>query len=110
MTINNQKVIAVLKQLEKAGFEANIVGGAVRDMILGIEPHDWDITTNATPEQTKQVFENTFDSGIEFGTITAIVDEEEFEITTYRKDGIYTDNRKPDQVTFTRFDYKCNGM
>ncbi len=114
----SQKAKKVLEALEASGYEAYIVGGAVRDIVLGKEPHDWDITTNATPEQTKKVFKKTIDSGIEFGTVTAVVDDEEFEITTYRTDGNYSDNRKPDKITFAttieedlkRRDFTINAM
>lgn len=97
-----ENVLTILKTLNSAGYEAYIVGGAVRDYIMGKEPHDYDITTNATPEETKAVFGHTIDTGIKHGTVTALIDGEGYEITTYRVDGTYTDGRHPDSVTFTK--------
>ena len=94
-----KQIIAVLKG---AGFEAYAVGGCVRDSILGRHPEDWDITTSATPMQTKELFERTFDTGIEHGTVTVLLGGEGFEVTTYRIDGKYEDSRHPKEVTFTR--------
>ena len=92
----------ILEQLHKNGHEAYIVGGCVRDMILGIEPYDYDITTSAEPEEVKTVFSRTIDTGIEHGTVTVMMDGEGYEITTYRIDGKYLDNRRPDSVVFTK--------
>lgn len=94
-------VYKILEKIEEAGFEAYIVGGAVRDFYLGIEPHDWDITTNATPEQVKNIFKKTIDTGLQHGTVTAMINGEGYEITTYRIDGEYEDNRRPSSVEFT---------
>ena len=79
-------------------------GGCVRDMLMGIEPHDIDITTNATPDEVKAVFADfhTLDIGIKHGTVTVINDSEPIEITTYRKESTYSDGRRPDAVTFSR--------
>ena len=90
--------------LENAGFECYAVGGCVRDSLLGKEPNDWDITTIALPEETKKVFTGykVIETGIKHGTITVLVDDEPLEITTYRIDGEYLDNRHPNGVTFTR--------
>lgn len=90
--------------LEDAGHEAYVVGGCVRDLYMGIEPHDYDITTSATPEAVKDVFrgERIVDTGIRHGTVTLVVEDGTIEITTYRMDGIYSDGRRPDSVTFTR--------
>ena len=95
-----KQVKQVLKTLNDNGYEGYIVGGAVRDYLMGNEPHDWDITTNATPEQTKACFAKTIDTGIKHGTVTAMLDGEGYEITTYRVDGNYSDGRHPDEVTF----------
>lgn len=97
---NVKKIIDILN---KNNFEAFIVGGCVRDSIIGLIPHDWDICTNAKPEEIKKCFEffNTFDSGIKHGTISIVIDGEVYEVTTYRIDGTYSDNRRPDSITFT---------
>lgn len=94
-------VKAVMRKLNENGYEAYIVGGAVRDMILRVTPHDFDITTNALPKQTKALFEKTIDTGIKHGTVTAMINHEGYEITTYRIDGDYSDGRHPDSVEFT---------
>ena len=77
----------VIEGLEAAGYEAYIVGGCVRDSILGREPGDWDITTSARPEQVKEIFRRTVDTGIEHGTVTVMMGKEGYEVTTYRIDG-----------------------
>lgn len=97
-----KRVKEILDQLHKSNHEAYIVGGCVRDMILGIEPHDYDITTSAEPMEVKAIFDRTIDTGIEHGTVTVMMGEESFEVTTYRLDGDYTDHRRPDRVDFTK--------
>lgn len=97
-----EKVNMIIGTLQAHGHEAYAVGGCVRDSILGREPDDWDITTSATPLETKALFKKTFDTGIEHGTITVLLDKEAFEVTTYRVDGTYEDSRHPKEVTFTR--------
>lgn len=97
-----EKVNQIIHTLQQNGFEAYAVGGCVRDSILGRVPDDWDITTSATPLETKALFSRTFDTGIEHGTITVLLDKEAFEVTTYRVDGKYEDSRHPSEVTFTR--------
>ena len=92
----------ILDTMHKAGFEAYIVGGCVRDALLGRTPEDWDITTNALPQDTKKLFKRTIDTGIEHGTVTVMMGKEGYEVTTYRIDGIYEDGRHPKEVTFTR--------
>ncbi|MBO6242059.1 MAG: CCA tRNA nucleotidyltransferase [Butyrivibrio sp.] len=92
----------ILDRLHRAGYEAYAVGGCVRDSILGRVPGDWDITTNALPEDTKKLFKRTIDTGIEHGTVTVMVDKEGYEVTTYRIDGKYEDSRHPSEVTFTK--------
>ena len=98
-----QNANLIIHRLQNAGFEAFAVGGCVRDSLLGLTPHDWDICTSAKPEQIKACFEdfNTIDIGIKHGTVAIIVDKEPFEVTTYRVDGEYRDNRHPESVTFT---------
>lgn len=97
---SNVKVI--LDCIHEAGEEAYIVGGCVRDLLLGMEPNDWDITTSALPEKVKSLFVRTIDTGLEHGTVTVMMDKEGYEVTTYRVDGEYEDHRRPDQVAFTR--------
>ena len=92
----------ILDTMHKAGFEAYVVGGCVRDALLSREPGDWDITTNALPEDIKKLFKRTVDTGIEHGTVTVLMDKEGYEVTTYRIDGKYEDNRHPSEVTFTK--------
>lgn len=91
----------LLDTLQNGGYEAYIVGGCVRDSILGRIPQDWDITTSALPEQTKALFSHTFDTGIQHGTITVVHNHTNYEITTYRIDGAYDDARHPNAVSFT---------
>lgn len=103
MTINlPEKVNRIIHTLQSHGYEAYAVGGCVRDSILNRVPDDWDITTSATPLETKALFPKTFDTGIEHGTITVLIDKDAFEVTTYRVDGKYEDSRHPSEVTFTR--------
>lgn len=97
-----EKVSYIIHTLQEHGYEAYAVGGCVRDSILGRIPDDWDITTSATPFETKQLFPRTFDTGIEHGTITVMIEKDGFEVTTYRVDGKYEDSRHPKEVTFTR--------
>ncbi|MCI2001235.1 MAG: CCA tRNA nucleotidyltransferase [Clostridia bacterium] len=91
----------IIKNLEKHGYEGYIVGGCVRDCIMGIEPHDWDITTSASPMEVKSIFPHTFDSGIKHGTVTVLMGNTNYEVTTYRVDGKYADCRHPVEVKFT---------
>lgn len=93
-----------IRMLEKSGYQAGLVGGCVRDMLMGIPPHDFDITTNATPEKMKFVFqkERVIETGIKHGTLTVIIDGTPLEITTFRIDGEYKDSRHPESVTFSR--------
>ena len=98
------KVEYILSALESAGYRADIVGGSVRDFLLGKEPGDYDITTSALPEEVEEVFakERTVDTGIKHGTVTLVLDGIPYEITTYRFDGEYNDSRHPSSVSFTR--------
>ncbi len=96
------KVNTIIETLQSHGYEAYAVGGCVRDSFLGRQPEDWDITTSATPRETKKLFAKTFDTGIEHGTVTVLLGKEGFEVTTYRVDGEYEDSRHPKEVTFTR--------
>ena len=91
----------VIGTIMAAGFEAYVVGGCVRDSVLGRTPEDWDITTSARPEQVKALFPHTVDTGLQHGTVTVMMGREGFEVTTYRIDGKYEDCRHPENVTFT---------
>ena len=97
------KVEYLISRLNDFGYRADVVGGCVRDFLLGKSPSDYDITTSATPDEMKTVFSDmrTVETGLKHGTLTVVVDSEPFEITTYRIDGKYTDNRHPDSVAFT---------
>lgn len=97
-----QEVKYILDVLINNGFEAYIVGGCVRDSILGKIPKDWDITTNASPYDVKRLFKRTIDTGIQHGTVTVMIDKIGYEVTTYRIDGKYNDHRRPEEVTFTK--------
>jgi len=100
-----QHVNTALAMLEAAGFEAFLVGGAVRDYVRGGSPAaDWDIATNALPQQVKGVFAGfrLSESGLKHGTVAVLMDPGPLEITTYRIDGAYSDHRHPDTVRFTR--------
>lgn len=113
-----KKAKHIIKTIQRAGFEAYIVGGCVRDSLLGREPEDWDITTSAKPWQIKEMFDRTIDTGIQHGTVTVMLDKEGFEVTTYRIDGKYEDGRHPREVIFTpsliedlkRRDFTINAM
>lgn len=110
----------VLTRLRECGHSAYIVGGSLRDLMLGGVPHDWDVTTSARPEQTLAAFSDftTIPTGLQHGTVTVLIDHVPIEITTYRIDGTYTDARRPDSVTFTdrlsedlaRRDFTVNAM
>ena len=113
-----QQVRQILETMTQAGFQAYAVGGCVRDAFLGREPEDWDITTDALPEQVKSLFRRTVDTGIRHGTVTVLLKDRSYEITTYRVDGAYSDGRHPDSVVFTpelsedlkRRDFTINAM
>ena len=98
------QVHTALDRLAAAGWEAYVVGGAVRDALRGCPAGDWDITTNAGPAQVERVFagERLIETGLKHGTVTVLLDGLPLEITTYRVDGDYTDHRRPDAVRFTR--------
>jgi len=95
------EVDRILSTLIQNGFEAYIVGGCVRDSLLARKPNDWDITTNAKPEEVKKLFRRTVDTGIKHGTVTVLFTREGYEVTTYRLDGDYADHRHPENVQFT---------
>ncbi len=113
-----ENVNFIISTLQDAGYEGYAVGGCVRDSLLGREPSDWDITTNAKPYQMKSLFRRTVDTGIEHGTVTVLLGDDSYELTTYRIDGEYEDSRHPKQVEFTtsliedlkRRDFTINAM
>lgn len=108
----------IIGKIREHGFEAFVVGGCVRDTLLGREPGDWDITTSAKPEEVKRIFGKTVDTGLQHGTVTIIKNHTGYEVTTYRIDGEYHDGRHPDTVEFTsnlkedlkRRDFTINAM
>ncbi|MCX6722397.1 MAG: hypothetical protein NTY04_04435, partial [Candidatus Staskawiczbacteria bacterium] len=117
-----KEVKSVIKDLQEAGFEAYVVGGCVRDFLLDVNPKDWDVTTNAKPEEIQKVFPNSFYEN-NFLTVTARTGSKkpelaEIEITTYRLDAKYSDKRHPDQVQYakkleddlSRRDFTVNAM
>ena len=112
------EVKRIIELLETRGFEAYAVGGCVRDSLLLRRPDDWDITTDATPDEVRQIFNKTIDTGIAHGTVTVRMHGQSFEVTTYRIDGDYSDGRHPDEVQFTpnlqedlkRRDFTINAM
>ena len=110
----------IMDRLEKAGYSAYIVGGCVRDSLMGLEPHDYDVTTSALPNETERVFADcrVVETGIKHGTVTVLYKGMSIEITTFRLDGNYSDGRHPDSVSFTdniaedlsRRDFTMNGI
>ena len=108
----------IINTLQRAGYEAYAVGGCVRDTILNREPDDWDITTSAKPMEIKRLFPVTIDTGLQHGTVTVLKNHVGYEVTTYRIDGEYADNRHPKEVIFTanlkedllRRDFTINAM
>lgn len=113
-------VYFIIQELEKCGHEAYMVGGCVRDSVLGRKPHDYDICTSATLDEIIKAFpyEEIIPTGLQHGTVTILINDEPFEVTTYRIDGKYSDNRRPDKVEFTnsliedlkRRDFTINAM
>ena len=117
MSNSKLKGIFIVKELVKAGFEAYFAGGWVRDYILHHPSDDVDIATNATPEQVQVIFEKTIPVGIQFGVVIVVLDDEPFEVSTFRCDGPYIDGRKPESVIYCsskedalRRDFTINGM
>ena len=111
------KALKIVKTLSDAGFKAYWAGGCVRDMIMGLQPHDYDIATDARPDQVIKLFEKTVQVGASFGVIKVLYDSHEFEVATFRADGIYIDGRHPEVVHFSqekedalRRDFTINGL
>ena len=108
---------AIVRRLREAGHEACYAGGCVRDMLLGKTPQDYDIATDARPEQVQALFPRTVPVGAQFGVILVVEQGVEFQVATYRADGVYLDGRRPEDVTFTtaegdarRRDFTINGL
>lgn len=107
-----------MEKLNQAGFKAFLVGGCVRDLIIGRIPHDWDVTTHATPQQVASLFPKTVAVGVSFGVITVVIEDVQIQVATYRSDGEYSDARHPDCVRFSetaeedvvRRDFTMNGL
>ncbi|MFH0886730.1 MAG: HD domain-containing protein [bacterium] len=97
-----KNVIYIIKTLKSKGYEAYAVGGALRDILLHIRTYDYDITTNAKPDQVMSLFNKTVPTGIKYGTVTVILDDGKYEVTTFRRDEAYSDGRRPDIVRFTK--------
>ena len=96
------KISIVISVLESRGHQAYIVGGCVRDMLLGKTPNDFDVTTSANPDEVMEIFEKTVPTGIKHGTVTVIIEDEPVEVTTFREEFGYSDNRRPDNVAFVK--------
>ncbi|NMA66829.1 MAG: CCA tRNA nucleotidyltransferase [Clostridiaceae bacterium] len=113
-----QNIIAIISKINNCGYEAFLVGGCVRDLIMERNPNDWDIATNASTNAIKAIFTRTYNTGLKHGTVTAIYNGIKAEITTYRKEAMYSDHRRPDFVIFTdtltddlsRRDFTVNSM
>lgn len=117
-----ENVIKIMNIMSRHGYRAYAVGGCVRDVVMGREPSDWDMTTNASPEKMIEIFAlegiRTIPTGLKHGTVTVLLDNETYELTTFRIDGSYTDSRHPDEVIFTsnieddlaRRDFTVNAM
>ncbi|MFA5103649.1 MAG: CCA tRNA nucleotidyltransferase [Candidatus Margulisiibacteriota bacterium] len=95
-------VLNIISKLQQNGFQAYVVGGAVRDLLLGNLVYDWDITSDALPKQVSSLFEKVVPTGIKYGTVTVMLDDGDYEVTTFRCDEKYSDGRHPDKVSFTK--------
>ncbi len=98
----NAAAILIFRQLLAAGYTCYLVGGSLRDVLLGLPLHDYDFTTSAKPEEVERVFQNyrVIETGIKHGTVTVLIDGQTYEITTYRLETVYSDHRHPDSITF----------
>src|SRR5690242_3622881 len=90
----------IASKIKESGHESFIIGGSVRDLVLGKNPHEYDIATSAHPEEIKKKFKRVIETGIQHGTVTVMLGDNAYEITTYRKDIDYTDGRRPDKIEF----------
>ncbi len=111
-------ILYIISIINDSGYQAHVVGGCVRDILINRVPSDWDITTNASPEIIKSLFPRTYDTGIKHGTVTVILEDMPYEITTWRKESSYTDHRHPDHIStaysltedLARRDFTMNAM
>lgn len=117
MTAKRRLAIEVVRTLRDAGHTAYFAGGCVRDHLRGVEPHDYDIATSATPEQVRALFPRTVEVGAQFGVVRVLMDGEQFEVAAFRSDDAYVDGRRPVSVTFStpeadahRRDFTINGL
>ena len=116
-TALEQAALKVVNRLQEAGFEAVYAGGCVRDMLLGAEPHDYDVASSARPEQVQSIFRRTVAVGAQFGVVCVLEGPHEIQVATFRSDGEYTDGRHPESVSFSdaqndalRRDFTINGL
>jgi poly(A) polymerase len=107
----------VVQRLQEAGHIAYYAGGCVRDRLMGVEPHDFDVATNARPEEVQALFERTFAVGAHFGVVVVVYGSAQFEVASFRSDGAYLDGRRPETVTYStpeedaqRRDFTVNGL
>lgn len=113
-----QKAVNVCRIIRENGKEAWLVGGAIRNLLIGLTPHDFDIATNASPDQTMRWFPKVIPTGIKHGTVTVMVDDDSYEVTTYRGESSYSDGRHPDftfavnsiQEDLARRDFTMNAI
>jgi len=96
-----EAALDIVKKLQSKGYKCYLVGGCIRDLLLNRTPAEWDLTTDAAPDIVSGLFEKVIPTGIDFGTVTVILDDQSFEVTTFRKDERYTDGRHPSQVTYS---------
>ncbi|MBN1818156.1 MAG: CCA tRNA nucleotidyltransferase [Sedimentisphaerales bacterium] len=114
---NRQAAIRIIRRLRRAGFHALLAGGCVRDMLLGRRAKDWDVATDAAPDQIIRLFRRTRKIGAKFGVVMVMMDSQQIEVATFRTESGYSDGRRPDQVSFcnaaedaSRRDFTVNGM
>lgn len=113
-----EAALDIVKKIQSKGYKCYLVGGCIRDLLLNRTPAEWDLTTDAAPEIVSGLFEKVIPTGIDFGTVTVILDNQSFEVTTFRRDERYTDGRHPSQVTYSesleedlsRRDFTINAM
>ncbi|MBI4641411.1 MAG: CCA tRNA nucleotidyltransferase [Candidatus Tectomicrobia bacterium] len=112
-----KKALQIVQRLRESGFKALLVGGCVRDMVMGEEPKDYDIATDATPQEVMKLFRHAIDVGAQFGVVRILDGDDQFEVATFRTDGLYRDGRHPEHVTFSsewddvmRRDFTINGL
>src|SRR5918999_1938049 len=112
-----EAALTVVRRLRAEGYESYLAGGSVRDMLLGKEPQDYDITTSARPEEISRIFPDTIPVGAQFGVVLVLIAGVPFEVATFRRDGAYLDGRHPSHIGYgslnedvQRRDFTINGM